>query len=339
MGGINSNMENFLKMRNKTILCFGAGSYFRVMYHDFKDRDPDFKVAGIIDNNVDKLGKTIKILSDSIPVFSVDFVCQHFKPQTVVIFITTAFHQEVMEQLKRITFFQDVEIYSYYEIKKNNTEDYTALEVSLSEPVIPKKIHYCWFGGKPMPVHLQRQVESWRNFCPDYEFICWNETNYDVYKNTYTADAYQNKRWAHLPDYVRLDVVYTHGGIYMDTDVELLQSLDILRHNEAFWGTEVSGGINEGSGFGAVKGHFLVRELMKVYERLQVRDPLWLTTSLGKEIGVFHKYGYINNGKFQVLNGAAIYPYQVLAPVIKETGECMRTPATVGIHHFEGSWW
>lgn len=165
MGGINSNMENFLKMRNKTILCFGAGSYFRVMYHDFKDRDPDFKVAGIIDNNVDKLGKTIKILSDSIPVFSVDFVCQHFKPQTVVIFITTAFHQEVMEQLKRITFFQDVEIYSYYEIKKNNTEDYTALEVSLSEPVIPKKIHYCWFGGKPMPVHLQRQVESWRNFC------------------------------------------------------------------------------------------------------------------------------------------------------------------------------
>lgn len=189
-----------------------------------------------------------------------------------------------------------------------------------------------------MPAHLQREVDNWHKLCPEYEFICWNEDNYDVYKNSYTADAYKNKRWAHLPDYVRLDVVYNHGGIYLDTDVELLQSLDMLRYNEAFFGTEVSGGINEGSGFGAVAGHPFVRKLMSVYEELEVGNPLLLTTSLGKEIKVFHDSGYVNNGKFQVLNGVAIYPYQVLAPMIKETGECMRTAATVGIHHFEGSW-
>lgn len=124
----------------------------------------------------------------------------------------------------------------------------------------------------------------------------------------------------------------------MDTDVELLQSLDALRYNEAFFGTEVSGGINEGSGFGAFAGHPFVRKLMHIYEGLEVGNPLLLTTSLGKEIGTFHEAGYVNNGKFQVLDGIAIYPYHVLAPMIKETGECMRTQATVGIHHFEGSW-
>lgn len=331
-------MNEFLQFHNKNLLCFGSGSYFQIMYYDLKSRKSDFKVEGIIDNNKEKIGKSLQIGEDSIPIVPLSYVCENYKPEEIVVLITTAFHQEVVEQLRQIPFFDNVEIYSYYEIKKNNTQEYTSLDTSLSQAIIPKKIHYCWFGGKPMPAHLQREVDNWHRLCPDYEFICWNEDNYDIYKNAYTADAYRNKRWAHLPDYVRLDVVHSHGGIYMDTDVELLQSLDTLRCNEAFFGTEVSGGINEGSGFGAIKGHPFVQKLMSIYENLEVGNPLLLTTSLGKEISVFHENGYINNGQFQVLNGVAIYPYHVLAPMIKETGECMQTSATVGIHHFEGSW-
>lgn len=331
-------MEGLLYTHDKNIICFGSGSYFQIMYHDFKMENPDFKVAGVIDNNKEKNGKALHILTDDIPILSVEDVCKQYNPNDIIIVITTAFHQEVLSQLRQMEYFRDVELYSYYELKKNALPEYNVIDTSLNFAAIPKKIHYCWFGGKPMPSHLQREVENWRRLCPDYEIICWNEDNYDVYKNTYTEEAYKNKRWAHLPDYVRLDVVYNHGGIYMDTDVELLQPLDVLRYNEAFFGTEVCGGINEGSGFGAVAGHQFVRKLMRIYEELDVGNPLLLTTSLGKEIETFHKAGYVNNGKFQVVDNAAIYPYQVLAPMIKETGECMKTAATVGIHHFEGSW-
>lgn len=331
-------MNRFLQFHNKTLLCFGSGSYFQIMYYDFRSSNTDFRVEGVIDSNEEKIGKSLQIGVDVIPIMSLSYVCANYKPEDIAVLITTAFHQEVLAQLRQIPFFDDVEIHSYYEIKKNCTPEYSVLSTSLPNPVIPKRIHYCWFGGTPMPAHLQREVDNWHRLCPDYEFICWNETNYDVYKNAYTAEAYQNKRWAHLPDYVRLDVVHSHGGIYMDTDVELLQPLDRLRCNEAFFGAEVSGGINEGSGFGAVAGHPFVRDLMRIYEELEVGNPLLRTTSLGKEIKAFHEKGYVNNGKFQVLDGVAIYPYHVLAPMIKETGECMRTQATVGIHHFEGSW-
>lgn len=88
--------------------------------------------------------------------------------------------------------------------------------------MIPKKIHYCWFGGNPLPEDVKRYIESWKKYCPDYELIRWDESNYDVHKNTYVELAYQNKKWAFLTDYARLDTIYEHGGIYLDADVELV---------------------------------------------------------------------------------------------------------------------
>ena len=334
----NKELDEFIWRKSKKIICFGAGSYFHIMYHDFTYRNKDFKVWGVIDNDSGKNGKCIAVGEEYIPVLSIGAIMEQYKPEEIVLLITTAFYQDVLKQIQNIDYFNRVEIYSYHDLKKNSTDTYEVLHTSLSEAVIPKRIHYCWFGGKEMPAHLRREVDNWHKLCPDYEFICWNEKNYDVDKIPYTREAYANRRWAHLPDYVRLDVVYQHGGIYMDTDVELLQSLDILRQNEAFFGTEVSGGINEGSGFGAVKGHTFVKELMSVYEQLDSSNLLYYTTSLGKEIETFHKHGYVNNGKYQVIDGITIYPYQVLAPMIKETNECMKTNATVAVHHFEGSW-
>ena len=94
--------------------------------------------------------------------------------------------------------------------------------------MIPKVIHYCWFGGNPLPEEAKRCIESWKKYCPDYKIIEWNENNYDVNSNEYMKSAYKEKKWAFVSDYARIDVVYKYGGIYMDTDVELVKGLDNL---------------------------------------------------------------------------------------------------------------
>ena len=104
--------------------------------------------------------------------------------------------------------------------------------------MIPKKIHYCWFSGNKMPKEFEAYIASWKKNCPDYEIIRWDETNYDVSRNTYMKDAYKEKRWGFVPDYARFDIIYQEGGIYLDTDVELLKSLDPLLDNPCFLGFE-----------------------------------------------------------------------------------------------------
>ena len=131
--------------------------------------------------------------------------------------------------------------------------------------MIPKKIHYCWFGGNPKPEIIEKCIASWRKYCPDWEIIEWNERNYDVNKFPYISEAYLAKQWAFVSDVVRLDVVYSHGGVYLDTDVELLSSIDPWLQSNAFffWETEIS--INSGSGFGAQKEHPAVKTMLEYY--------------------------------------------------------------------------
>ena len=100
--------------------------------------------------------------------------------------------------------------------------------------MIPKKIHYCWFGGNPLPESVKKCKESWKKFCPDYEIIEWNESNYNVHKMPFISDAYTAKKYAFVSDYARLDIIYNEGGIYLDTDVELIRPLDALLSHSAF---------------------------------------------------------------------------------------------------------
>ena len=112
--------------------------------------------------------------------------------------------------------------------------------------MIPKKIHYCWFGGNPLPETVQRCINSWRKFCPDYEIIEWNESNYNIHKIPFIAEAYDAKKYAFVSDYARLDIIYNEGGIYLDTDVELIRSLDTLLSNNSFMGMEFAGQVATG---------------------------------------------------------------------------------------------
>lgn len=92
--------------------------------------------------------------------------------------------------------------------------------------MIPKVIHYCWFGCKPLPEDVKRYIKTWKKYCPDYEIKEWNESNFDVKQNQYCREAYEAKKWAFVSDYVRLKVLYDYGGVYMDTDVEVCKPLD-----------------------------------------------------------------------------------------------------------------
>ena len=111
--------------------------------------------------------------------------------------------------------------------------------------MIPKKIHYCWFGGNPLPEDAQKYLESWKKFCPDYEIIRWDEKNFDINQLPYVQEAFKAKKWAFITDYVRLYALYNYGGIYMDTDVEVLKSLDSFLELKAFSGFENEENIEE----------------------------------------------------------------------------------------------
>ena len=130
---------------------------------------------------------------------------------------------------------------------------------------IPKVIHYCWFGNNPKPKVVQECIESWKKYCPDYEIKEWNESNYDINKNAYTTAAYKSKKYAFLTDYVRLDILYNYGGIYMDTDVKLIKPIDDLVSQGSFMSFEKVGRVNTGVGFASEKGNKIVEENKEYY--------------------------------------------------------------------------
>lgn len=210
---------------------------------------------------------------------------------------------------------------------------------------IPKIIHYCWVGGNPKPQSVLYCIESWKRFCPDYEIREWNETNYDFSKNEYMRQAYEAKKWGFVPDYARLDIVYTHGGIYFDTDVELLQSLDALLNQDGFMGFENTGDgeffVNCGHGFGAVPHNEVIRQARDLYDQVSflkedgtpnlLASPYYTTQSL-RQIGLKQE------NQDQQLPGMMVYASDVLCPKNFRTGKVSRTSRTVSIHHFTASW-
>ena len=210
---------------------------------------------------------------------------------------------------------------------------------------IPKIIHYCWVGGNPKPQSVLYCIESWKKFCPDYEIREWNETNYDFTKNEYMHQAYEAKKWGFVPDYARLDIIYEHGGIYLDTDVEMVRSFDELLEQEGFMGFENTGNgeffVNCGHGFGAVPHNEVVRQARALYDHLSflkedgtpnlLASPYFTTQSL-------RQFGLKQENSDQKLDHMMVYASDVLCPKNFSTGKIHRTSRTVSIHHFTASW-
>ncbi len=203
--------------------------------------------------------------------------------------------------------------------------------------MIPKTIHYCWFGGNPLPPLAEKCIKSWKKYCPDFEIVRWDESNFDVNCCKYTSEMYKQKKWAFLTDYVRLKVVYDNGGIYLDTDVEVIKPLTELLANVAFMGLETTHSINTGLGFGAEKHHWFVGENMKYYENWDYSCPIEtcpvITTRLLKPYGID-----CHSKEIQKYKNLTIYPVEFFCPKEFETGIIKASKNTYTIHHFNASW-
>ena len=207
---------------------------------------------------------------------------------------------------------------------------------SQKQEEIPRVIHYIWFGKNPKNKSVQKCIASWRRFCPDYKIIEWNESNYNIKKNRYMYEAYKAKKWAFASDFARYDIVYQYGGIYLDTDVELVASMDELLNNQMFMGFLEDRRVNSGLGFGSVKGNPILKEILQYYENrsfYKKNGEMDLRICNHNETLVLVKHGLVRNGKEQQLDLAHIYPRIYLNP---EDGN----PAdkTIAVNHFNGSW-
>lgn len=215
--------------------------------------------------------------------------------------------------------------------------------------MIPKVIHYCWFGRNPLPRSAKRCISSWRRYMPGYEIKEWNEDNFDVNICPYVAEAYAQKKYAFVSDYARFRILHHKGGLYFDTDVEFIKPLDQLVEAGNFMGIEQSLvtnghggpddkiGVAPGLGIGAEKGDPLMKEITDYYERLP-RFDIADGTVVTHTTGLLFDRGLRNEDTLQHVAGFTIYPHQVLCPMDSTTGIVTIEPDTVAIHRYDCSW-
>ncbi len=209
--------------------------------------------------------------------------------------------------------------------------------------MIPKVIHYCWFGGNPKPKLAKKCIKSWKKYCKGYQIIEWNEENFDFNSNEFAKQAYDEKAWAFVSDVARYDIINKFGGIYFDTDVEVIKNIDFLLEQKAFMGFENDRYVASGLGFGAEKGNKIIKEIFEYTKQLKYRDENGdlcrpIVTTYTTDILKSHGLKVPCQGDIQQLNEITIYPKDYFCPKDFNTGLVELTENTATIHHFDGSW-
>lgn len=208
--------------------------------------------------------------------------------------------------------------------------------------MIPKIIHYCWFGRGEMPELAKMCIESWKRYLPDYELMLWNEDNFDVNSLKFTRQAYEKRKFAFVTDYVRLYALKNFGGVYMDTDVEITKNIDKFLELPAFSGFETGDLIPTGI-MASEKGLKWIDELIKYYDKkpfVRWNGRLNKTPNTLIISRIFSKKkGVVLNNSYQVYdNQLHLFPKDFFCPKSYKTGEIELTKNTYCIHHFAGSW-
>ncbi len=206
--------------------------------------------------------------------------------------------------------------------------------------MIPRIIHYCWFGRNPLPPLAEDCMASWRRHLPDYEIVEWNEDNFDINQIPYVKEAYEAKKYAFVSDYVRLYALYTVGGVYMDTDAELLRPLDDFLCHEVFSGFESRDKIPTAV-MGAAPNHGTVKMLLDYYEgkHFLLPDGSYDTTTNVEIItDMMTPLGLQKNDGLQTVAGFTLYPHYVFCPILSKIDDEEYMNNTVAIHHFMASW-
>ena len=213
--------------------------------------------------------------------------------------------------------------------------------------MIPKIIHYCWFGGNPLPESAKKCIASWRKFLPDYEIKEWNEDNFDVNIIPYTQQAYEAKKYAFVSDYARFWILYKYGGLYFDTDVELIKPMDDIIERGPFMGlekTSVSNAVPKiapGLGLGATPDMKIYGQILEDFHRMDFfaeNGSINPYSMIPMVTELFSKLGFKGNRELECVAGIYIYPEDVFCPMDPTTGITTITKNTVSIHHYNCSW-
>ncbi len=334
-----------VKAEKKKIVVYGAGMIGQIVVPDIIQRFLlEENLYCFIDADTSKWSEKIKISGYSYEIKGIQDLIEYCRKQhNIVMLVSNSQFYSVIANLDSIQELDNIEAYlvpvmQITEIKNMRSEPPAKFS---EKALIPKVIHYCWFSGKKMPDTFKRCIESWKKYCPDYEIIRWDESNYDINKNLYMKQAYENEKWGFVPDFARLDILYHYGGIYLDTDVELIRNLDDLLYQEAFCGVEKWGNINLGGCSGAIPNHPMIKKILEERKELQfVKDDgnLNLETCGVYETRPFVRAGMHVNNRTQQINDMMVYSSDYFHPYDYMSGQILMTENTFSIHHFNGGW-
>lgn len=330
----------------KNIYCFGAGAALTRFLCDFQEYHFENDIKFIVDNSIEKQGTMMLCNGKNIQIVSLLQMLGRITSEDIIL-ITTAKFLEILEILNRQKKLDNTECY-LHTLLRIEKYDYDRLKINVpvklsiyQEQQIPKVIHYCWFGKKEIPSQYKEWMESWKRCCPDYKIIEWNEKNYDVYKNKFLRQAYELKKWAFVSDYARIDIVHQYGGVYLDTDVELLKNIDEMLMNDGFCGFETSTYVAYGLGFGARKQNTILGAIKEYYDNINFE---LMNVNLNDivcpkiQTEVMKKYGLVCNGEYQVLDEMTVYPSRVLCGMSPYSFKIECDSTTYAIHHYAASW-
>ncbi len=299
------------------------------------------RIVYYVDNDPEKNHAQTKLNGKVIEIISPQEMLQEISAEDIILIGSFRF-KEIIDQLDTMSELNDIQVYVVKLFMEDLSETtYKGGIVYSPTRQIPKKIHYCWFGGKEMGELEKHCLATWKKFCPDYEIIRWDETNYDYTQNQYISDAYKSGKYAFVSDYARLDVIYRYGGIYLDTDVEILRSIDQLLYQRGFMGFESNSMVNSGVGMGGVAGIELFATLRDAYQNYVFIDSNGKINDVANcnlQSAILKEKGLRLDNTLQEIDGIRFYPSEFLSPVSYLTNKKHITENTYSVHWFTGSW-
>jgi len=294
----------------------------------------------IVDNDSRKWGTSCVVCGKELIIKRPSEI-ENYSDISIIISVELIYHRDICSQLLAMTIKNDVNCYSLPLMnQRNSSNNNSCIDVYFKdreERKIEPTINCLWFGNEDKPELYKKCIDSWRKYCPNYEVKEWTSKNYDLTKNRYLFEAYEAKKWAFVSDYARLDIIYNNGGLYFDMDVELTANIDQLLLSDCFMFRQTDGLIEPGSGFGAVKGHKLIGQMLHSYDdrRLIMDDGKMDMTSLPQWLSpVFKENGIRKSHDSQIVGDAIILSDDYIRCCSGEKEE----KAIYGIHWHNASW-